>query len=424
MYFIHLRRPSFSCKTCSNTLARILGSGLQSPESRNIHFLLTQRSKTSPVLRSRNRSFRLSPNLVSKASSRAGKSVIKAHGTASEATSLKLITSGYEPPETGLISKLPSQWQPYAELIRLDKPTGTLYLFFPCLFSTLMAASYSGASLLMTTSTALLFLSGALVMRGAGCTINDLWDRNLDPHVRRTRLRPIARGAISPFQATVFSGVQLAAGLGILFQFPTVCLWYGIPSLLLVATYPLAKRITYYPQLVLGFTFSWGAIMGFPALGIDLVSDPAALKAVAALYGSCISWTVLYDMIYAHMDVREDAKAGIKSIALRHGPDTKAILSGLALIQITLLATAGSFVEASPVFYAGSCASAAVALGIMISKVNLRDESSCWWWFKNGAWFAGGAISLGLSAEYLRRVNGLATENKRLQEVNQLNSLG
>ena len=424
MYIIPLRQPSFPCKICSTTSAHILAFALQSHGSRNIHFFPTQRRKTSLVLGPKLLSLGRRSNHVSKASFKVEKQANEVHDAAPEVSALRVITSGYEPPETGLISKFPTRWQPYAELIRLDKPTGTLYLFFPCLFSTLMAASYSNASLLTTTSIALLFLSGALVMRGAGCTINDLWDRNLDPHVRRTRLRPIARGAISPLQATVFSGVQLAAGFGILFQFPTVCLWYGIPSLLLVATYPLAKRITYYPQLVLGFTFSWGAIMGFPALGIDLISNPAALKAVAALYGSCISWTVLYDMIYAHMDVRDDAKAGIKSIALRHGADTKAILSGLALVQISFLATAGSFLEASPVFYAGSCASAAAALGIMIFNVNLRDESSCWWWFKNGAWFTGGAISLGLSAEYLRGANGLATERTKLQEVDQLSPLG
>lgn len=264
-----------------------------------------------------------------------------------------------------------------------------------------MAASYVQAPALSVTSTSFLFLAGALIMRGAGCTVNDLWDRNLDPHVHRTRHRPMARGAITPFQATVFTGVQLIAGLGVLLQFPTSCLWYGIPSLTLLATYPLAKRITHYPQLVLGFTFSWGAIMGFPALGVDLLSDFTALKSVTALYGSCISWTVLYDMIYAHMDIKDDAKAGIKSIALRHAADPKVILSGLAATQIVLLATAGSIIGATPLFYCGSCGGAAVSLGLMVWGIKLQEVSSCWWWFKNGAWFTGGSITLGLLAEYL-----------------------
>lgn len=309
----------------------------------------------------------------------------------------------YSPPKTGLLSILPSSWVPYAELIRLDKPTGTYYLYFPCLFSTLLAAPLATpmASPISVIGTALLFFSGALIMRGAGCTINDLWDRNLDPHVRRTRLRPIARGAVKPFNALVFTGAQLLAGLGILLQFKTECLWYGIPSLLLVASYPLAKRVTYYPQVVLGLAFSWGAIMGFPALGVDLLHNSAALMAAGYLYASNIAWTVLYDMIYAHMDIKDDANAGIKSIALKHDKDTKAILSGLAVTQIGLLAAAGAAAGAGPVFFMGSCGGAAMTLAIMIWKVNLKSVKNCWWWFVNGCWFTGGAISTGLAADYL-----------------------
>lgn len=318
----------------------------------------------------------------------------------------------YNPPTTGLLSYLPSPWVPYAELMRLDKPAGTYYLFFPCLFSTLLAASYTASPIVPVITTSLLFFSGALIMRGAGCTINDLWDRNLDPHVSRTRLRPIARGAVTPFNALAFTGVQLLAGLGVLLQFPTPCLFYGIPSLLLVATYPLAKRVTHYPQFVLGLTFSWGAMMGFPALGIDLLTDIAALKAAAALYASCVSWTVLYDMIYAHMDIKDDAKVGIKSIALRHEKETKAVLTGLAVVQIGLLATAGVAIGASPVFFGGSCGSAAVTLGYMIWRVRLQEVSNCWWWFKNGAWLTGGGIASGLFAEYLLGPAAQITDNQ------------
>ncbi|CAF9918877.1 MAG: Para-hydroxybenzoate--polyprenyltransferase, mitochondrial precursor (PHB:polyprenyltransferase) [Alectoria fallacina] len=238
-------------------------------------------------------------------------------------------------------------------------------------------------------------------MRGAGCTINDLWDRNLDPHVARTRLRPIARGAVTPSKALTFTGFQLLAGLGVLLQFPPPCLYYGTPSLLLVATYPLAKRVTHYPQFVLGLTFSWGAFMGFPAFGVDLLADTAALKAVAALYASCVSWTVLYDMIYAHMDIKDDAKVGIKSIALRHEKETKAVLSGLAVVQVGLLAVAGTAVGVGPVFFIGSCGSAAATLGFMIWKVRLKEVNNCWWWFRNGAWLTGGGIAGGMLAEYV-----------------------
>ncbi|KAL6715060.1 Para-hydroxybenzoate--polyprenyltransferase, mitochondrial precursor (PHB:polyprenyltransferase) [Lecanora helva] len=253
----------------------------------------------------------------------------------------------------------------------------------------------------MVLNTTLYFFSGALIMRGAGCSINDLWDRHLDPRVARTRLRPIARGAVTPLKALTFTGFELLAGLGVLLQFPMSCLYYGIPSLLLVTVYPLAKRVTHYPQFVLGLTFSWGAIMGFPALDVDIASDYTALQGVACLYASCVSWTVLYDMIYAHMDIKDDAKAGIKSIALRHEKETKAVLSGLAIVQIGLLAAAGTSLGLGPIFFIGSCGSAAATLGLMIWKVRLKEVSSCWWWFKNGALFTGGGIATGMLAEYI-----------------------
>jgi 4-hydroxybenzoate polyprenyltransferase len=320
-----------------------------------------------------------------------------------------LSTVSYVPPKTGILARLPPSWVPYAELIRLDKPTGTYYLFFPCLFSTLLAAPLAlpPTPAIQVLTTASLFLAGALIMRGAGCTINDLWDRNLDPHVERTRFRPIARGAITPEKAVIFTGFQLLAGLGILLQFPTQCLWYGIPSLLLVSTYPLAKRVTHYPQFILGLTFSWGAFMGFPALGIDLLSNPNAMNAAAALYASCVSWTVLYDMIYAHMDIKDYLAAGIKSKALKHEHNTKLVLSGLAVVQVGLLAAAGAATGAGPIFFAGSCGSAAVTLAAMIWHVKLKDVSNCWWWFKNGCWLTGGGISLGLFGDYLVRSAGL-----------------
>ncbi|KAI9727093.1 MAG: Para-hydroxybenzoate--polyprenyltransferase, mitochondrial precursor (PHB:polyprenyltransferase) [Chrysothrix sp. TS-e1954] len=236
-------------------------------------------------------------------------------------------------------------------------------------------------------------------MRGAGCTVNDLWDRNLDPQVARTRLRPIARGAISSQAGLMYAGAQCLTGLAVLLQFPSQCLWYGVPSLLLVGTYPLAKRVTHYPQVVLGLAFSWGALMGFPALGIDLVSNGQALQAAACLYASCVSWTVLYDMIYAHMDIKDDVKAGIKSIALRHDKDTKSVLTLLAFTQISLLAASGVITGATPFFFMGSCGGAAATLGTMIWRVQLKDPSNCWWWFKYGCLFTGGAIVSGLAGD-------------------------
>lgn len=329
-------------------------------------------------------------------------------------TSSRQVSNGspipqYQPPTTGVLSKIPSTWVPYAELIRLDKPAGTYYLYFPCLFATLLAAPMASpmASPLEVLSTAGLFFAGALIMRGAGCTINDLWDRNLDPKVERTRLRPIARKAISPGSAIVYLGFQLLTGLGILLQFPTACFFYATPSLLFVTIYPLAKRVTNYPQFVLGLTFSWGAFVGFPALSVDLLSNYAALAASAALYASCVTWTLNYDMIYAFQDIKDDVNAGIKSIALAHDHNAKAVLLGLSGVQVGLLGLAGYFAGAGPVFFAGSCGGAAIMLGYIVRKVNLRSVRDCAKWFRKGAWLTGGVISAGMFGDYLYRHSGV-----------------
>ncbi|CAG9992986.1 unnamed protein product [Clonostachys byssicola] len=306
------------------------------------------------------------------------------------------------PPQTKLLSKLPAPWVPYAELLRLHNPVGIYYLFFPCVFSTLVAASMTTpiTSPGSVIGTSLLFMSGSIVMRGAGCAVNDLWDRNLDPHVARTRLRPLARGAITPFQGLMCTGFSLLAGLGILLQFPSPCVLYGIPSLLLVASYPLAKRITYYPQFVLGLTFSWGSLMGFPALGLDIMSDLTILTTAGCLYAASVVWTILYDMVYAHLDINDDAGAGIKSIALKHEAKTKYILTGLAAGMVGLLAGAGVASGAGITFYITSCGGAMLTLGAMITRVKLKNSENIWWWFCNNCWMTGGIIGLGLAIDY------------------------
>ncbi|PGH07957.1 4-hydroxybenzoate polyprenyl transferase [Polytolypa hystricis UAMH7299] len=365
------------------------------------HYQAARSSQTqSPVARSHRNLAPLVP--------RAFPRYISSSPSPSQSTVVSPTDLTYTPPSKGVIASLPKSWIPYAELIRLDKPTGTYYLYFPCLFSTLMAAPFALpiASPLEVASISGLFFVGALVMRGAGCTINDLWDRNLDPHVARTKLRPIARKAITPQKAIIFTGGQLLVGLGVLLQFPYQCLFYGIPSLLFVAAYPLAKRVTNYPQAVLGLTFSWGAMMGFPALGVDLLSNPDAMMTAAALYSSCVAWTVLYDMIYAHMDIKYDAAAGIKSIALKHEKHTKAILSGLAAVQVGLLGAAGVAAGLGPIYFVGTCGSAIVTLGTMIWRVQLKSVENCWWWFRNGCWITGGGITLGLVGEYLANFFG------------------
>lgn len=143
--------------------------------------------------------------------------------------------------------------------------------------------------------------------------------------------------------------------------------------------------------------------MGFPALGVDILNDQSALVAAAALYASCVAWTVNYDMIYAHMDIKDDVNAGIKSIAVRHEHNTKTVLCGLSVAQIGLLAAAGYAAGAGPIFFVGSCGGAAVTLATMIWRVRLKDVQNCWWWFRNGCWLTGGVISAGLLGDYAIR---------------------
>ncbi len=176
----------------------------------------------------------------------------------------------------------------------------------------------------------LLFLIGAFVMRGAGCTYNDIVDRDFDAQVARTRSRPIPSGQVTPLQALIFACMLSLVGLLVLIQFNTYTVWLGVASLALVAAYPFAKQHTNWAQLVLGFTFKWGALVGFSAATGHL-GWPAAF-----LYAGCIAWTVGYDTIYAHQDSRDDAEIGLRSTALRFGEETGSWLSGLYAAAIAL----------------------------------------------------------------------------------------
>lgn len=194
------------------------------------------------------------------------------------------------------VSRLPKKWIPYAELMRLEKPVGTWLLYLPCSWSILMGAMMQGATLSATAGMLGIFGVGALVMRGAGCTINDFLDRKLDQRVIRSVERPIASGRVSPRRALVFLGAQTLVGMGVLSLLPAQCWWLGLASLPIVFTYPLFKRFTYYPQAALSACFNWGALLGFPAMGV--MSWPTMIP----LYLSSYLWCMTYDTIYAHQD--------------------------------------------------------------------------------------------------------------------------
>ncbi|CAI0415523.1 unnamed protein product [Linum tenue] len=228
---------------------------------------------------------------------------------------------------------LPRYVRPYAKLARLDKPIGTWLLAWPCMWSISMAAQPGNLpDIKMMT----LFGCGALLLRGAGCTVNDLLDRDIDTKVERTRLRPIASGLLTPFQGLCFLGSQLLLGLGILLQLNDYSKILGASSLLLVFSYPLMKRFTFWPQAYLGLTFNWGALLGWSAIRGSL--DPAI---VLPLYASGVFWTLVYDTIYAHQDKEDDLKVGVKSTALRFGDSTKLWITGFGIACVSSLAVSG-----------------------------------------------------------------------------------
>lgn len=297
------------------------------------------------------------------------------------------------------VSKLPEKWIPYAELMRLEKPVGTLLLLIPSYWGITMAA-YSVAAPLATTATALaLFSVGSVIMRGAGCTINDILDRNLDNKVARTTERPIASGRVSVPQAVAWMGVQCFAGLAVLLSLPFECFYLGALSLPFVAAYPLFKRFTYYPQLMFAICFSWGCLLGFPAVGA-----PLNMMVAGPLFVANFLWGILYDTIYAHQDKLYDIKAGIKSTALAWGDNTKPVLYGLGAAQAVAFVGAGVMNTMGPFFYL-TAAWGFLRLFTQIKKVDLDDPASCWATF-TGNIRTGEIMWLGMFIDYLLRIFG------------------
>lgn len=208
---------------------------------------------------------------------------------------------------------LPAFARPYARLARLDRPIGTWLLLFPCWWSIALAAPGFATGLWLFVLHGL----GALLMRGAGCTYNDIVDREFDRQVARTADRPIASGAVSVKKAVVFMFAQMALAFVILLQFNFFAIMVGVASLILVFTYPLMKRITWWPQFFLGLAFNWGALLGYASATGTLDWAPVLL------YVAGIFWTLGYDTIYAHQDKEDDVLVGVKSSALRLGESSR-----------------------------------------------------------------------------------------------------
>ncbi len=274
---------------------------------------------------------------------------------------------------------LPQALQPYAQLMRLDRSIGWWLLLLPCWWGLLLAQIERGGGL-PNLWFALLFLLGAIVMRGAGCTLNDIIDRKIDAQVLRTKSRPIPSGRVSAKQAGGFLVAQALAGLVILLQFNRYTIALGISSLLIVAIYPFMKRVTNWPQLVLGFAFNWGALVGWSAVQDALSWPPLALH----LGG--IFWTLAYDTIYAHQDTQDDMLIGVKSTALQFGENTRNWLIGFFAAALLAIDAALWLAHASPLAHIG-VAVAALHAAWQISRLDLNDPARCLHLFKSNRLF-------------------------------------
>src|ERR1700726_1207519 len=227
----------------------------------------------------------------------------------------------------------PAWLKPYLRLARLDRPIGSWLLLLPCWWSAALAAVAAHARAPNILHLVLFFI-GAFAMRGAGCTWNDIVDRDLDGAVERTRPRPIPSGQVSVAQAALFLILQALIGFAVLITFSGFTVALGIASLAIVMVYPFMKRITYWPQIVLGLAFSWGALMGWAGAFGRL--DLAALL----LYAGSISWVIGYDTIYAHQYAEDDALIGIRSTALLFGPRTRPALMAFYAAAVVLIGAA------------------------------------------------------------------------------------
>lgn len=278
----------------------------------------------------------------------------------------------------------PKAWRPYLRLARADRPIGTWLLLWPCWWSIALASGTQGTAMPDMVLFAL-FGIGALVMRGAGCTFNDIVDRDIDAGIKRTSRRPIPSGQVSVTQAWIFLVAQNLVGFTILLTLNELTILLGIMSLGLVAIYPFMKRYTYWPQFVLGLAFNWGVLMGWAAVTGDLSLAPVFL------YLGGIAWTIGYDTIYAHQDKEDDALVGVKSTALKFGKATKPWLWFFYSIACGFFGAAGLQVDMSWPFFVG-LAFAGSQLVWQITSVKINDAQSCLDVFRSNSTF--GALLL------------------------------
>jgi len=294
------------------------------------------------------------------------------------------------PPGNWVDRLAPAAWRPYLRLMRFDRPIGAWLLLFPCWWAQGLAELSLGRPYPSLWYLAL-FSAGAFLMRGAGCVYNDIVDRDYDAGVARTAARPIPSGQVSVAEARMFLVVLGLAGFVILLQFNLFTVLLGAASLLLIAIYPFMKRLTYWPQLMLGLTFKWGALVGWSAVTGSLSLAPVAL------YAGCVLWTIGYDTIYAHQDKEDDATLGLKSTALKFGDATHRWLVAFYAAAVVLWALAGALAGGRLAFFVG-LALASIQLAWQVTTLDTNDPANCLVRFKSNR-LVGWALFLGIVAD-------------------------
>ncbi|KAI1178249.1 UbiA prenyltransferase family [Nemania sp. FL0916] len=305
--------------------------------------------------------------------------------------------------------RLPPAYLPYAELIRFEKPAGTINLYFPYLYGSIYAACVKEEipSIDQLLSTALGLLGLSFIIRSIGCTWNDYVDRDLDKHISRCCNRPLARGAIAPGDALTFMACEYAVLFGVIFAGQMSLLPYIVAVIMTGTMYPYAKRVTNYAQTFLGFSLSIGILIGCATTGVDpaeaIVAKSASGLSMLALMLAWVVWTMIYDTIYAFQDLEADKKVGNMALSVRFEQNMHGVFYGLAAAESLCLVAAGWFSGFHVWFYV-SVAVLMFSLLDTLVRTDLKDMQQCRWWFEKGSLRIGFGVAGCLGVEYLTRL--------------------
>ncbi|CDM29512.1 hypothetical protein DTO013E5_5158 [Penicillium roqueforti] len=303
----------------------------------------------------------------------------------------------------GWVDYLPSYFVPYIQLCRLSPPAAFFIIFFPHFFGVIHAASVQKSSVEEVLRVSLILLGGSFFCNNASHAWNDLIDAPVDKLVARTCTRPIPRGAISLTAAFIFTCIQAAIAASFLLLLPSSIALAAVPNIFGTTYYPFAKRHTHFPQVVLGFCLTWGIMIGSAAMGVP---EPWADKSTLSLFVASSLWVIIFDTVYAHQDLEDDLRVGVKSTAVLLQSYARLFLVVLFLGMSACLFACGYYSNMSMAFFSVTVGGCFLSVGAMVFFVDLKDPASCWSWFSQGFWMTGVAISGGLLAEYVYAANG------------------